>query len=108
MVFTSALLGKNVLKTIQLARQVIKNSEISIPTGELNRVLIKAQEGHRSKSGGRFYYFTQVGHSPLEILCFVNNPGLIEKSYLSYLENQLRKVYDLRGVPLKFKVKKRE
>jgi GTP-binding protein len=111
-VFTSALTGKNVIEAFRWARQAVKNSETVIPTSRLNRIFTLAQKEHPPKFTGKgqakFYYWTQVSKSPPLILGFVNNPELVEKSYLNYFENHLRKEFDLRGATLRFEFRKRE
>jgi GTP-binding protein len=49
-----------------------------------------------------------VSKGPPVILGFVNNPELVEKSYLNYFENNLRKAFDLRGAPVRFEFRKRK
>ena len=46
-------------------------------------------------------YVTQVHHSPPILAFYTNHPDLFPISYKRYLENQLRKNFDLEGVPIR-------
>ena len=45
-------------------------------------------------------YATQVSCEPSVIAFYTNYPNKIKVSYARYLENQLRKVFDFKGIPL--------
>jgi len=46
-------------------------------------------------------YATQVHHSPPILAFYTNHPDLFPIAYKRYLENQLRKTFDLKGVPIR-------
>mgnify|MGYP006114087691 FL=1 len=52
-------------------------------------------------------YSTQMRHSPPIFALFMNYPDLVPISYKRYIENQLRKELDLKGVPLKISFRKK-
>ena len=49
----------------------------------------------------------QVGTAPITLLLIVNEPKWFGPSQLTFFENQLRRVHDLRGAPIKFLLRKK-
>ena len=49
----------------------------------------------------------QIGTSPITVLMIVNEPKWFGPSQLTYFENQMRRAYDLRGVPIRFLTRKK-
>lgn len=49
----------------------------------------------------------QIATSPITLLIIANEPRWFGPSQLTYFENQLRRVADLRGVPIKFVLRKK-
>jgi len=107
--FVSAKTGINVAATLQVLRDLRRQARLQIPTGELNRVLQKAQERQRpkAKKTPRLYYGTQIGTEPLRILVFVNDPPLFRGLYERYLQNCLREHFDCAEVPIQITFRKR-
>jgi GTPase len=54
----------------------------------------------------RLRYIAQVSAGPPTFVLFVNRPAGLTLSYLRYLGNSLREVFDLDGVPLRFKLRR--
>ena len=67
------------------------------------RVQPPTDKGRRLK----VFYMTQVGVQPPTFVCFCNDAKLFHYSYLRYLENRLRDVYDFTGTPIKMIVRQR-
>ena len=109
--FLSAKTGLNVAGTFELARELHQNATARIPTGELNRILQKAVESRSPGSRGqrvKIHYATQAESSPPTFVLFVNDPRLVGKDYLRYLENRLRELAPLAEVPVRFVVRGRK
>ena len=110
-IYISALTGQRVIKTISLVDHVYENWQRTIPTPELNDFLIEitqkqppaAVQGKHIK----LFYMTQAGVKPPTFMFFCNYPNLLQKSYLRYIENQIRARYDFEGIPIRLKYKKR-
>ncbi|OGV61391.1 MAG: ribosome biogenesis GTPase Der [Lentisphaerae bacterium RIFOXYA12_FULL_48_11] len=104
MVFISAKTGYNIRTTIDVIDHVAAQLQISLPTGILNRAIIDACERvHAPSVGGRhlkIFYVTQVGHSPVRINLYVNNPKFATHAYREYLSKRLREKFGLDGVPI--------
>ena len=83
-----------------------------VPTSQLNRILINAQDVHQSTSGTgkpfRIYYGTQVKTDPPTFLLYCNDPTLGHFTYMRFLENQIRKEVPFTGSPIQLVLKKRE
>lgn len=81
-----------------------ENHKKELPTSTLNDVIIEAVSMHipPSYKGRRLkIYFThQTGYAPPKITFEVNNKKLVHFSYERYLENELRKAFDLEGTPI--------
>ncbi len=107
--FISAKNGFNVAATLKVLRDLRQQARMQFPTGELNRVLQKAQERQRpkAKKTPRLFYGTQIGIEPLRLLVFVNEPSLFRGLYERYLQNSLRERFDCAEVPIQIVFRKR-
>jgi len=103
--FTTATEGRNVLATIDLARNLFKQAHARVSTGELNRVLKAAIRERRPPSPTatlpKIYYGTQAAVAPPTIVLFVNNPDLFQQSYRRFIENRLRDELPFPEVPIR-------
>jgi GTP-binding protein len=109
--FISALNGQRVDQVMPLALKVQEERLVRLNTGQINRILVEAQEHHSATSRtGRslhIYYGTQVRSDPPTFLLFVNDPKLGHFSYMRYLENRFREAYPFTGTPIKIVLKAR-
>ncbi len=110
--FFSALTGQGIGKILPTIFDVGAVRASELQTSEVNKVLQKAVEEVQPPSPrGRpvkFYYATQVGHHPPRLLVFVNRPEDIPENYKRYLENSIRDVLGMKGVPLRIIYRKRK
>lgn len=110
-IYISALTGQRVIKSISLIDKVYQNWHRRLPTAELNTFLEEiVQKQPPAAARGKYiklYYITQAGVRPPTFVLFSNYPKLLQKSYLRYIENQLRLRYDFEGIPIRIKIKKR-
>jgi len=109
--FISALNGQRVDQVLPLALRVQEERLARLTTGQINRILVEAQEKHAATSRtGRalnIYYGTQVRSDPPTFLLFVNDPKLGHFTYMRYLENRIREVYPFTGTPIRLVMKAR-
>lgn len=109
--FISALTGQRVNQVLPLALKVQEERMARLGTGEINRLLRRAQERHAPPSqAGRqlkILYGTQVRSDPPTFMIFVNDPKLVHFTYKRFLENRFREVYGFEGTPIRFVFKKR-
>lgn len=102
--FISTLTGQRVEKLFEVINKVYKANNFRISTSVLNDVIIEAlavtppnvEKGKRLK----VYYVTQVKSKPPTFVAFVNDKELMHFSYMRYLENHIRKNFDLEGTPI--------
>lgn len=103
-IFLSVLEKQRIFKIVENALQVHENRTRKIKTSELNKVMLKAIErfpppAHR----GRYIkikYITQLPTYYPAFAFFCNSPKHVKPSYQNFLENQLRKNFDFKGVPI--------
>ena len=104
--------GKNVDHIWEAIDQVFENYNKTISTSALNNWLSEIREtGHTISKGRkilRMKYMTQTDVCPPRFTFFVNHPDLITDSFERFLENRLRKAFDLTGTPVYFKFKKKD
>jgi GTP-binding protein len=81
-----------------------------LPTPELNRWLAEAVARHAPPAAAgrriKIRYVTQPSTRPPTFVAFCSKPQDLPKSYLKYLTNSLREVFDLPGVPLRLNLRK--
>ncbi len=109
--FLSALEGRHVEETLDLAAELHAQAGREIPTPKLNRVLQRARRAHAPRHSGkqpRLFYATQVDVHPPTILVFVNEPRLFTGQYDRYLQNRLREAFDWEEIPLRLVYRKRD
>ncbi len=103
-IFISAATGQRVENLFEMINAVNKANNLRVPTGMLNDVISQAiaitqppsDKGKRLK----ILYVTQVTTRPPTFVVFVNNKELMHFSYVRYLENHIRKQFDMVGTPI--------
>lgn len=107
----SALTGKNTHRIFGEIDKVYANYTQQITTSKLNKLLTELREfGHTINKGGkslRINYVTQTRVEPPGFTFFANFPQMVDDSYRRYLENRMRERFDLEGVPVMLKFKKK-
>ena len=104
LIFTSAITGLHVSKLLELVTEIAERRVQTITTGPLNRLVEKMI--NRQPPAGlknrqpKIQYATQTGTNPPQISFFTSYAELVHFSYKRYLENGLRKEYDLVGTPI--------
>ncbi len=108
----SALTGLRVERIFPLAVAIEKARSLAIKTSELNKVLEKIIEknppSHYAGGSGKVYYATQTGVKPPHFTLFVNKASYFPRSYVRYLNNQLRKVFTFEGTIITISLKSKE
>ena len=103
--YTSSISRAGLGRLIPTAEKVLVQSRTRVGTGELNRLIKEAVQGHQPPlvkgRRAKIYYLTQPETSPPEFVFFVNDPRLIKPAYARYLEKQIRRVFHLDMTPIK-------
>ena len=111
-VATCALTGKKVDRIWDAVDKAYAGFSQTISTNKLNSWLSSIREtGHTVSQGKavlRMTYVTQTGTCPPHFTVFVNRPDLVTDNYERFLENRLRKTFDLEGTPIRLKFKKKD
>lgn len=103
--FTSALTKQRILKVLETAKEVYDIKQTRIPTSQLNEVMLPIIENTPPPAiKGKYVkikYITQLPktHVPTFVF-FCNLPNWVKEPYRRFLENQLRKHWNLTGTPI--------
>lgn len=105
LVFTSTVNRAGLGGLLPLTERIWEQCQTRISTGQLNRILGEATQRHQpavvNRRRAKFFYVTQSDISPPTFVFFVNDPELIKPAYARYLENQIRKRFNLNLTPLR-------
>lgn len=109
--FVSAKEKLRIFKAVEIALEVYENRKQKISTSSLNDIMLKAIEsyhppvvrGHPIK----IKFITQLPTQVPSFAFFCNFPDDIKTPYKNYLENQLRKHYNLSGIPIRIFFRKK-
>ncbi|MAU41933.1 MAG: ribosome biogenesis GTPase Der [Kordiimonas sp.] len=106
----SALSGKGVDKLMPAVLKTYDLWNMRISTSKMNRWLSETLEYHAlpTVKGRRLKlrYITQVKTRPPTFTVFMNRPSELPKSYKRYLVNELRRDFDLPGIPIRLLLRK--
>lgn len=104
LVFTSTMTRAGLGGLLPLAERTWDQCQTRISTGQLNRILGEATQKHQpavvNRRRAKFFYVTQSDVAPPTFVFFVNDPELVKPAYSRYLENQIRKRFNLTLTPL--------
>lgn len=113
-VFTSAKTKKNIVKILDLAKEIKSERQKRIPTNKMNFFLKKAVLKHAPTSISKkfrtlpkLYYATQTGVEPPEFVFIANDPEKFHFSYRRFLENELRSSFGFVGTAIRVNLKKK-
>ncbi|MCD4655079.1 hypothetical protein K8T06_14225, partial [bacterium] len=101
-----ALDGHNTQKVLSKIDEIMLNAVKTIPTAQLNKTIRDAQIIHPpprrdSSHHLKLYYATQTSKRPPTFLIFTNTRYEIHFSYRRFLANQIRKVSQFEGWPIR-------
>ena len=101
----SALTGKGVHRLLPVLEDTVSDYHRRVPTRDVNKVIRAAQQSQPAPHGARVLYATQGATDPPTFTMFANRT--LPPTYLRYLERSLREAFDLGGVPVKIRVRRR-
>lgn len=109
--FISVTEKTRIMQAIETALQVVENRKRKIPTAQLNEAVQKSlQAYHPPVVRGvpiSIKYVTQLPTPVPSFAFFCNHPDDVKQPYKNYLENQLRKAFDFKGVPMRLFFRKK-
>ena len=107
----SAQDGTDFNRLLPQALEISEQARIQIPTALLNQVLhdMTARTPPPSTGKGFFkiYYGTMIENPPAKILIFCNKKEYLQKSYIGFIEKNIRKAFGLNGIPIEIILKER-
>jgi len=110
-IYISAKSGQRVSNVLKMVKDVYDEGQKRISTARLNEFLQQVvKHKHPPAKQGKYIklnYMTQTEIAPPTFICFANHPVLIAKTYISYLENQIRKEFGFDGVPFRLKFRRK-
>ena len=109
---SSGLLGSGVDELLNLSIDIYKNWNERLKTSMLNDWFSKIIEGHppplaASKKRIKLQFISQVKSRPPTFVIFSNYSNDLPNSYVTYIKSKLRDHFQLFGVPLRIKIKKK-
>lgn len=110
--FISAKNNKNLDKIFPLIEEVIENSKRKISISKLNDFLLELQLIKKVPNyhgiNVKLTYMSYQNKNYPHFIVFSNHPNMIHFSYKRFIENQIRKIFNFEGVPIKITFKKKE
>ena len=109
--FISATEKTRIFKAIEIGLEVYENRQRKVSTSKLNDLMQEALKhykppvvrGHSIK----IKFITQLPTTVPSFAFFCNYPDDIKEPYKNYLENQLRELFDFKGVPVRIFFRKK-
>jgi GTP-binding protein len=108
--YTSVTSSKNIGKLMPLIQKIWVKYSTEIDNASVNRLLVSSLQSKPLYHKGEMLkmHEARVLHaSPLTIALGVNKPDWFGSSQKAFFENIMRSEYDLKGVPIKFIVKRK-
>jgi len=110
-VFISVLTKQRIFKAIETAVEVYQNRTKKIKTSKLNEVLLPVIENYPPPAyKGKFVkikYIMQLPTPQPQFAFFCNLPQYVRDPYKRFLENNLRELFDFKGVPISIYMRKK-
>jgi GTP-binding protein len=110
LLFVSALTGKGVVKILDQAEKVYERASRRVETPRLNEFLAWINATHppltKTKRRLKIKYMTQKGIRPPTFVLFSHTPAALLPAYEKFFLQALRERFDLRGTPLRLKLRR--
>ncbi len=108
----SALDGTRVNKIFPICLKIEEERQKKIATHSLNELVeqINTENPPRFHGGGtgKMYYMTQTGVKPPTFTLFVNKAAYFHRSYVRYINNQVRKMFTFDGTAVKIALRSKK
>ncbi len=102
--FVSAITKQRLLKALETAVEVFENRKQRIATSKLNEVMLPIIENNPPPAlKGKYVkikFCMQLPTPTPQFVFFCNLPQYVKEPYKRYLENKMREIYNLSGVPI--------
>jgi len=109
MLFSSALTGQRVRKSLDMVLEVQEERHRRIATAEVNKVLEeivhRQAPPHFRGRQVKLKYVTQVGVAPPTFVVFSNFPKAVPPHYIRYIHNTFRNHWGFMGSPIRIRLR---
>ncbi len=109
--FTNAIKKIGIERIWEEIKNVYQNYTKTIKTSELNQAIQELLSFYPPPLVGnkrlKIYYATQTGTMPPRFLLFINSKEYLKTGYISYLRNNLTRIFDFYGSPIILDFKER-
>ncbi len=106
--FGSALTKKRAMEPLKKVLEISEKLNFRITTSRLNRYIEGLLNNFPHNQKFKIYYSTQVSEKPPSFVLFCNNKKLIQKNFISFIENKIREDFQLYGIPIRIKLKEKD
>lgn len=110
-IFTSVVKKQRIFQAIEKAIEIYDNRNSKIPTSKLNEAILPEIEHNPPPAiKGKYIkikYITQLSAQTPAFAFFCNLPQYIKAPYERFLENKIRKNFNLEGVPIRLFFRKK-
>jgi len=110
-IFTSALTKQRILKAVETCMEVYQRRSTKIGTSKLNDIVLPIVKDrpppmYKGKDV-KIKFISQLPTHYPQFVFYCNLPQYVKEPYERFVENQLRKLFDLHGVPITIYFRKR-
>ena len=88
-----------------MLQEAITQYHRRVPTRDVNRVLVEAQQRQPAGGGAKVLYAVQGASDPPTFTLFANRE--LPQTYVRYLERSIREAFGFGSTPLKLRVRRR-
>ena len=88
-----------------MLQEAIEQYHRRVPTRDVNRVIVDAQQQQPAGHGAKVMYAVQGATDPPTFTLFVNRE--LPHTYLRYLERTIREAFEFGSTPIKLRVRKK-
>ncbi|UOF94498.1 MAG: ribosome biogenesis GTPase Der [Bacteroides sp.] len=96
---------KNIIKIINIVHDIYMRKNKKIQTSDINKFLLPIITNNPPQSTNnkivKIKYITQIHNKSVIFAIFGRNTNYIAKSYIKFLEKNIRNKYDFNGIPIK-------
>jgi GTP-binding protein len=108
----SALTGLRVSRIFPMCLAIQGERTKRIATAEINKLIERVTDanppGFYKRGTGKIYYATQTGIEPPTFTLFVNKSSYFPRSYIRYINNQVRKMFTFEGTAVRISLRSKE
>lgn len=110
-IFTSAKEDIRSKKILDMILDIEESKQIELSSSQLDRFLKSQIKKHRPARGRGaknpyIYKIEQVRTNPPRFVIYVNDPLILHFSYIRFLQNNIRKKFNILGTPIQIETKK--